>query len=166
MDKNTLFEKEIKNYKNNEKWENSRFEGIKTLSNTHIGEIGQNYIYKLCKDLKLKAEPSKTKGSWDIKIEGIKFEIKTATEDTNKNFQFNHIRYHREYDGVICLGVAPNFLYFNIWTKAELSTKKAGTLVSMEKQANASYKLTKKATELHPIDCFDDKIRQFICNFE
>ena len=51
MDKNTLFEKEIKKYKNNEKWENSRFEGIKTLSNTHIGEIGQNYIYKLCKDL-------------------------------------------------------------------------------------------------------------------
>lgn len=44
---------------------------------------------------------------WDIRVQGIKFELKTATEDVSGSFQFNHIRYHRAYDALLCVGVAP-----------------------------------------------------------
>ena len=101
---------------------------------------------------------------WDIKINGIKFELKTATEDTNGNYQFNHLRYHREYEAVLCLGVSPNHLYFYIASKADVSTGKAGKLVSMEKGANASYKLTKRPSLMFKIEDFEIKMKEFFDN--
>lgn len=103
-----------------------------------------------------------TTGPWDIKIHGFTFELKTATEDVNGNFQFNHIRYHRQYDGLICLGVSPANLYFNVWTAADVKTGKAGTLTSMEKGANASYKLSKGVKSLKPINDFQITLNNFL----
>jgi len=71
----------------------------------------------------------------------VTFELKTATEDIGGSFQFNHLRYHREYDAVLCIGIAPSDIYMGSWTKADVATGAAGKLVSMEKGANASYKL-------------------------
>ncbi len=102
---------------------------------------------------------------WDIQINGVQLELKTATEDVSGSFQFNHIKYHRPYHGVMCIGVAPHEIFFNVWSKADISTGAAGTLVSMEKNANASYKLTKKPKGLHPIDDFDRKLRVFLASF-
>ena len=106
-----------------------------------------------------------TQSPWDIQICEVKFELKTATEDIGGNFQFNHIRYHREYDAVLCLGVSPNDLYFGLWSKADITTGKAGNLVSMEKGTSASHKLTKKPKDLFPILVFEEKIRGFVKNF-
>ena len=106
-----------------------------------------------------------TQSPWDIEINGVKFELKTATEDVNGSFQFNHLRYHRPYDAVLCLGVTPNELYFGLWSKADVATGKAGSLVSMEKGANASYKLTKKPSDLSVIDDFEQKTKDFIDSF-
>lgn len=91
--------------------------------------------------------------------------MKTATEDTSKHFQFNHIRYHRKYHAVLCLGVSPADLYFGIWSKAEVVTGKAGNMVSMEKSANASYKLTKATADLHKISSFKSEIKKFSRKF-
>ncbi|MCK5103103.1 MAG: hypothetical protein KAR17_09815 [Cyclobacteriaceae bacterium] len=107
-----------------------------------------------------------TQSPWDIEISGIKFELKTATEDTSKKFQFNHIRYHRPYDAVLCLGVSPENLHFGVWTKGDLATNKARTLVTMEKGANASYKLTKDPKQLHKIDDFKPVIEKFLNDFK
>jgi hypothetical protein len=107
-----------------------------------------------------------TQSPWDIQINGIKFELKTATEDTGDHFQFNHIRYHRQYDAVLCLGVSPDNLYFGVWSKADVSTGKAGTLVSMEKGANASYKLTKSKQHLDTMDVFYERMTVFIKGFQ
>jgi len=152
----------------NPKWEEGDFVGIKTVSNTKVGNIGQDFIESLCKALSIpckfplrKDNTRMTQNPWDIEIYGVKFELKTATEDTNGNFQFNHIRYHRSYDAVLCLGVAPNELYFGMWSKADIATGKAGNLVTMEKGANASYKLTKKPSILFPIAEFEQKIKEF-----
>ena len=103
---------------------------------------------------------------WDIQINGVKFELKTASEDVSGSFQFNHIRYHRPYQGVICLGISPDQIYFYIWSKAEIVTGKAGSLVSMEKGANASYKLTKKPATLLPIKEFQNTLESFTNNFD
>lgn len=159
----------LREYHNADKWDNSKFEEMKKISNTHVGSVGQQFIEELCDEEGLKHEVLRnengeriTHGPWDIEIEGVKFELKTATEDTNNAFQFNHIRYHRPYDAVLCLGVSPNDLSFNLWSKADVVTGKAGNLVSMEKQGNASYKLTKRKNELYPITEFENRILAFV----
>jgi len=156
----------------NAKWQEGNFIGIKTVSNTKVGSVGQDFIEGLCSVLSIPCSfPLRpdgrraTQSPWDIEIYDVKFELKTATEDTNGSFQFNHLRYHRPYDAVLCLGVTPNELYFGLWTKAEIATGKAGKLVSMEKGANASYKLTKKPNLLYPIDVFEREIVRFTSEF-
>jgi len=92
-------------------------------------------------------------------------DYKTATEDTSGHFQFNHIRYHRPYDALLCLGVSPDSLCFGVWSKAEVTTGKAGNLVSMEKGANASYKLTKTREQLLDIGMFPETLAAFVARF-
>lgn len=154
------------------KWVDSSFEHIKRVSNTKVGEVGQDFIEELCGQLGYKCVfPINKKGQrakqnpWDIQVNNVQLELKTATEDVNGAFQFNHIRYHRPYHGVLCLGVSPNNIYFGIWSKADISTGQAGTLVSMEKGANASYKLTKKPDSLYSIAEFDNELRRFILSY-
>lgn len=167
-----LFIKALENNKDNPKWGAGAFIGIKTISNTKVGAVGQDFIESLCNALSIKCKfPMKkdetrlSQSPWDIEIDGIKFELKTATEDVGGSFQFNHVRYHRPYDALLCLGVTPNKLYFRVWSKAEVTTGKAGSLVTMEKGANASYKLTKKPSDLIPITKFGGVIRDFTKEF-
>lgn len=167
-----LFLKVLENYDNHSKWNNAEFQKIKTLSNTNVGTVGQYFIYELCtlsninSKLSKKSTYARDKNAYDIEIENIDFEIKTATEDTNSNFQFNHIRYHRKYEAIICLGISPDELYFNIWSKADITTGKAGNLVSMEKNGNASYKLTKSKKSLYKIYEFEKILLNFISEFK
>ena len=171
-DYKSLFVSALKKNVDNPKWSKGDFVGIKTVSNTKVGSVGQDFIESLCEILSMqclfplnKVNTRAKQSSWDIEIGGVKFELKTATEDTGGNFQFNHVRYHREYDALLCLGVTPNELYFGVWSKAEVVTGKAGKLVTMEKGANASYKLTKKPSTLMPISSFEEKIKEFTTKF-
>lgn len=168
-----LFKSIVERHKNDKKWDDGNFVGIKSLSNTKVGTVGQDFIEGLCKTLNIPIDfpvntqnKRLTQSPWDLKISNITFELKTATEDTTGNFQFNHIRYHRNYNAVLCLGVSPNELLFNLWSKADIVTGKAGNLVSMEKGANASYKLTKSKSDLYHIDDFEIKIRKFAASFK
>ena len=168
LDYKRLFLDAIEKNSDNPKWKEGEFIGIKTVSNTMVGRIGQDFIEVLCNSLSIPCEfPHRednsriTQSPWDIKIFGVTFELKTATEDTSGSFQFNHLRYHRQYEAVLCLGVTPNELYFGIWSKADVTTGRAGNLVSMEKGANASYKLTKKPSNLFPISSFKKEVTKF-----
>lgn len=167
-----LFEDVLSEFHNASKWDDVIFGKIKTISNTKVGSVGQMFIERLCRELSMPCSfPTNSSGErltqspWDIKIANIEFELKTATEDTSGKFQFNHIRYHRTYQGVLCLGVSPANLYFGVWSKADVTTGKAGKLVSMEKGANASYKLTKATNQLHNIDQFQTEIEKFAAEF-
>ena len=173
VDHTQLFLNAIANNADNPKWSEGDYIVIKTVSNTKVGSIGQDFIEALCSALSiscafpLRADGTRaTQSPWDIQISGIKYELKTATEDTSGNFQFNHIRYHRSYEAVLCLGVTPDKLYFGLWSKADVATGKAGTLVSMEKGANASYKLTKRPQQLMEIKLFGSKIEEFTSSFK
>jgi len=173
LDYKLLFTDALKKNVDNPKWNKGDFIGIKTVSNTKVGSIGQDFIEGLCNALSIQCNfPMRrenvraTQSPWDIEINGVKFELKTATEDTNGSFQFNHLRYHRPYDAVLCLGVTPNELYFGLWSKADIVTGKAGNLVTMEKGANASYKLTKKPNALNAIYDFEQKIKEFTDSFK
>ena len=162
VDYRQLFKNSLKKYKNHTKWDDGDFRGIKTVSNTSVGNVGQDFIAYLCNAYEIENTPNKIKDSWDIEILGVKFEVKTASEDTSGRFQFDHVRYHREYDAVLCLGVSPNELFFNVWTKQNILIGREGKLASMEKDANASFKLSKSKKELWQIEHFSKVILEFI----
>lgn len=141
-----------------DRWANAPFERIRRIQTASRGKIGQQLVARLCDNLALDYELGKTQSPWDIRIERRTYEIKTATEGDNLTFQFNHIRYHRPYDFLLCVGITPCDIVFDAWTKADIVTGKAGRLVTMEKGANASFKLTKRASEMKPVEQFEDHI--------
>lgn len=154
---------------NDKKWIGSKFEGIKIVSNTAVGRVGQTFVESLCTALGLpftvpmdSAGKRLNQSPWDIKILGKEFELKTASEDTTRSFQFNHIRYHRKYDAAIFIGIAPNQILFDCHSKADLVTGRAGGLVSMEAGANASYKFTRRPAQLHAISEFETRINALV----
>lgn len=133
-----LFASVLQEFHDDPKWVGAALGGIKTISNTKVGSVGQRFIEKLCDQLSMpcsfpvNAEGERiTQSPWDIKIANIKFELKTATEDTSGKFQFNHVRYHRPYQGLLCLGVSPANLYFGVWSKGDVTTGKAGQLLTI-----------------------------------
>jgi len=153
----------LERYADADKWVGQPFEPVKRLSNTKVGDVGQDFVEALCNELGFDCEfPTNTKGvrarthPWDVRIEGCNFELKTATEDVSGAFQFNHIRYHREYDALLCIGIAPGDIFMGAWSKAEVATGKAGRLVSMDKGSSATHKLTKRPEHLKPISEFED----------
>ena len=168
-DYEALMEAAIAAAANDVKWIGAKYEGIKIVSNTAVGKVGQTFVESLCVSLALPfVVPRDAQGKllnqspWDIAILGKQFELKTATEDVSRCFQFNHIRYHRPYDAAIFVGIAPDRILFDCWSKADLVTGKAGRLVSMEAGANASYKYTRRGAQLHPITEFEARVRALI----
>ena len=167
LDAIELMTKVIERYANNPKWRNAPLGGIKTLNNTHVGKAGEDFIKLWCEEHNLAWQsPASNQSPWDIRIESITFEIKTATEDVNGNFQFNHIRRHRDYGGLICLGIAPDELRFGAWGKNTVVEDIAGRLVTMDKGSAATFKLTKKHSDLLPITQFADKISELVTSLK
>ena len=151
----------IATYANNPKWVDAPLGDIKILSNTHVGDAGQDFIKQWCQAENLAWEsPESSQSPWDIRIESISFEIKTATEDISGKFQFNHIRHHRDYQALLVLGISPNEILFNAWRKGDVWEGKAGRLASMDKDSSATFKLTKKPSELLRITEFTEKINE------
>ena len=170
-DPSALLQEVLANYVDTSKWAGQPFEHIRRIPNTKVGDVGQDFVERLCADIGINCEfPLNDDGSrrrqnpWDIKIEKTTFELKTASEDINGAFQFNHIRYHREYDALLCIGIAPSKIFMGAWTKADVTTGKAGGMVSMEKGANASYKLTKRPDQLYPIAEFEEQVLTLVTN--
>ncbi len=160
-----LMQSVIARYANDNKWVNAPLGGVKSLSNTHIGDIGQNFVEEWCRQLGLTWVGSGSRQSaWDARIEGITFEVKTATEDINGNFQFNHIRHHREYQAVLCLGIAPDTVLFDAWRKGDVSEGKAGRLVTMDRGSSATFKLTKKRSDLRQVSEFSERIGEIVAS--
>ncbi len=142
------------------KWTGKLLYPIKILANTSKGDLAEEFVMEYCKGLGFKVEDKTTRlGDYDLEIEHKKFEIKMATEDLIGNFQFNHLRYDYKYDFVLCLGVSPNTLLFEIYTKADIATGKAGSLVSMGRGQNSSFKLTKPKKTLRPINELNETLK-------
>ena len=161
LDAIELMKDVIATYANNPKWVNAPLGDIKILSNTHVGEAGQDFIKQWCQVQNLTWEsPESSQSPWDIRIESISFEIKTATGDTSGKFQFNHIRHHRDYQALLVLGIVPDEILFNAWRKGDVAEGKAGRLATMDKNSSATFKLTKKPAELLPITKFGDRINE------
>ncbi len=130
-----------------QKWARGPFIGIKVLSPTEKGNIAEAFVVRLAQRYNLKAAPHESKrGEYDVMVAGKKLEVKMASEDVKGKFQFNGIRYDTKYDMLCVIGISPDDVRFNIYPKSEVTTNL--TLVAMQKNTNATYKLTRKKAEL------------------
>lgn len=158
-----LMQEIIAQYDNNPKWRDAPLGDVKRLSNTHIGDIGQDFVREWCAIHGLTWIGADGRHSpWDAKIEGFTFEVKTATEDVSGGFQFNHVRHHREYQGLLCIGISPDAIVFDAWTKGDVAESRAGKLVTMDRGSSATFKLSKRRESLRSIDEFKERILEVI----
>ena len=95
----------------------------------------------------------------DLVVGSKRIEVKTASEDTSGKFQFNHIRYDRKYDYLLCLGVQPEGLMFEMWSKGDVAEYKAGSMVRMAEGQSVTFKLTKGQDDMRPIEQLPAAIR-------
>ena len=133
-------------------WQGSPLLGYRMLGNTNRGEIGEEFIRRYLAEHDIKVSNGSRTSKTDVRIKSIPFEIKTASMGVNQTFQFNHVRMDRDYDYLLCLGICPKEVVFNMWRKGEVAEGKAGKLVRMAEGQSVTYKLTKKRNDMVNID--------------
>lgn len=133
-------------------WTDSPLEGYRRLGNTNRGQIGEDFIRRYAAEAGIDVSQGSRVTPTDLVIAGHTFEVKTASLGANGTFQFNHIRLDRTYQYLLCLGVTPNSLVFQVWRKGVVSEGGAGSLVRMAEGQSTTHKLTKRLPEMRPID--------------
>ena len=133
-------------------WENSPLIGYRMLGNTNRGEIGEEFIRRFLGNAGFSVSNGNRTSEIDMVIEGQRTEVKTASLGANGTFQFNHVRLDRAYAFLLCLGICPEQIVFNVWSKDEVNDGSAGHLVMMAQDQDVTYKITKKLNDMRPID--------------
>lgn len=129
-------------------WQDSPLIGYRMLGNTNRGEIGETFVRRYLERHKLPVGNGSRTSRTDLRIGTLRFEVKTASLGANRTFQFNHVRLDRRYDHLLCLGICPHQIVFNIWRKGAVAENRAGTLVRMAEGQAVTYKLTKKLDDM------------------
>jgi hypothetical protein len=133
-------------------WIDSPVQGYRNLGNTNRGEIGEEFIRQYLRASGIAVSDKGWRADLiDMVIAEHSFEVKTASLGVNGTFQFNHVRLDRDYHYLLCLGLCPHEIVFNLWNKAEVTGGQAGRLVSMAQDQAVTAKLTKKLTDMRPI---------------
>ena len=113
-------------------------------------KIGEEFLrrYLVQNNITLGEKTGRTSRE-DMQIEGQRFEVKTASEGTNRTFQFNHIRLDRNYKYLPLSGYSrPGAIVFGVWSKGDVAEGAAGSLVRMAEGQSVTFKLTKKADDV------------------
>ncbi|MBC6408530.1 MAG: hypothetical protein GDA40_10700 [Rhodobacteraceae bacterium] len=142
----------IKQHAPEDIWQNSPLAGYRLLGNTNRGEIGEEFIRQFLRINSIATGNGNRTSPTDMHIVGRDFEVKTASLGANGTFQFNHVRLDRKYDYLLCLGICPAKIVFNMWRKGEVAEGKAGTLVRMAEGQSITFKLTKKLDDMAEIE--------------
>ena len=129
-------------------WQDSPLIGYRMLGNTNRGEIGEKFIRRYLELNDIPVGNGSRTSQTDLRIGTLQFEVKTASLGANRTFQFNHVRLDRGYDYLLCLGVCPHHVVFNMWRKGAVAENRAGTLVRMAEGQAVTYKLTKKLDDM------------------
>ena len=142
------------------KWSGATLEPFRQVANTNRGDIGEEFVARYLDQFEIPVIRSESRiQPWDLEVAGLKFEVKTASEDRGGSFQFNHIRLDRGYDYLLCLGIRPEEILFNGWRKGEVSEGVAGSLVRMAEGQSVTHKLTKRPADMKKIEELPDWVR-------
>ena len=79
----------------------------------------------------------------DMTLGTRRVEVTTASLGNNRAFQFKH-RLDKQYDFLLCLGICPQRIVFNVWRKGAIAEGEAGHLVRMAEGQSITHKLTKR----------------------
>lgn len=106
----------------------SKFLSVKNLNNDETGEVGELLLYDIFNRNGHKVEYEKAVTSenkdWDIVIDDIKIEVKTATIGrVAKTFQHEKFFKNRNYDSFIFLDFTPDELWATIGAKKDIVWK-------------------------------------------
>ncbi|MXX06081.1 MAG: hypothetical protein F4234_05595 [Gammaproteobacteria bacterium] len=154
-----LFAAIIKEHSPEDVWQDSPLAEYRMLGNTNRGEIGEEFVRRYLRTFNFDVGNGNRTSRTDLQVNGRAFEVKTASLGAKGTFQFNHVRLDREYEYLLCLGICPNELRFNIWRKGEVAEGKAGKLVRMAEGQAVTYKISKKLDDLLNIDCLPATLR-------
>lgn len=146
-----LLVKIIKEHAPKDIWQGSPLLGYRRLGNTNRGEIGEEFVRRYLKEAGITVGNGGRTSRTDMQIAGHAFEVKTASLGANGTFQFNHVRLDRHYEYLLCLGICPEEIVFNLWGKGEVAEGDAGSLVRMAEGQAVTYKITKKLGDMRPI---------------
>lgn len=149
----------IKQYAPEDIWQQSVLIGYRVLGNTNRGQIGEEFVRRYLANARIKATGGGRTAKTDMTIFDCRFEVKTASLGANSTFQFNHIRLDRNYRYLLCLGICPNEIVFNVWRKGDVAEGVAGRLVRMAEGQSVTYKLTKRLANMRPIDQMPKTLR-------
>lgn len=141
-------------------WQGSPLIGYRGLGNTNRGEIGEEFICRYARSAGIEVTKGGRTAKTDILIKTRRFEVKTASLGANGTFQFNHVRLDRNYAYLLCLGICPNDIVFNMWRKGDVAEGRAGSLVRMAEGQAVTYKITKKLSDMMPIDGLPNTLRK------
>ena len=140
-------------------WRDSPLVGYRMLGNTNRGEIGEEFVRRYLAAHSIATGNGGRTSRTDLRIETLWTEVKTASLGANGTFQFNHVRLDRHYDYLLCLGICPHSVVFNMWGKGAVAEYRAGALVRMAEGQAVTYKLTKKLDEMRPIEDLPATVR-------
>ena len=140
-------------------WLESPLQGYRGLGNTNRGEIGEEFNRQYLKAAGIEISNGNRTSITDVKIAGHPFEIKTASLGAKGTFQFNHVRLDRNYEYLLCLGICPQEIVYNMWRKGDVAEGKAGKLVRMAEGQAVTWKLTKQLSTMIPIEDLPDNLR-------
>jgi len=143
-------------------WQGSPLIGYRLLGNTNRGEIGEEFVRRYMQQHSITTGNGSRVSETDISIGQYYFEIKTASLGTNGTFQFNHVRKDHGYDYLLCIGICPGRVVFNMWDKQDVLDGKAGSLVEMAKAQGVTYKITKKLEAMLPVEELPRAIRAIL----
>lgn len=150
------------------KWaeEVCKFGRIKSVSNTDVGEVGEEFAVAILQEVGYADAERKPehRGSWDITANGKTLEIKCATEDANGYFQFNGVRHDRDFAILLLVGIAPNNIFFRFYWREELSEL---LTTNMAQNVRGNYKFTHSANlragrPVFPISDFPSRALEFL----
>lgn len=140
-------------------WIGSPVIGYRHLGNTNRGEIGEEFVRRYLRANGFEVGNGGRTSPTDFRVGELRFEVKTASQGAKGGtFQFNHVRLDRQYDYLLCLGICPHEIRFNMWRKGEVAEGKAGSLVRMAEGQAVTYKITKKLADLVPIEELRDRM--------
>lgn len=139
-------------------WRDSPLIGYRMLGNTNRGEIGEEFIRRYLAAHGIDTGNGGRTSETDIRINGTRIEVKTASLGVGGTFQFNHVRLDRPYHHLLCLGICPHHLVFGMWRKGAVAENRAGTLVRMAEGQAVTYKLTKRLAEMDEIERLPGRI--------
>lgn len=105
------------------------------------------------------------RGSYDVSLrhdrKEVLFEVKVATQNINRSFQFNGIRYDRQYTHLFCLGITPSSIHYLIVSRQQVGMKDY-KMVSMAKGSNATFKLSRRIEQMKEFENFAEDVRAML----